>query len=568
MQAFNQLTRTEKYCCAIAVVVCLYYVSSFFIIVLANFWPGPLFDYWVDIPLIEKAFNSQLAFIDLTTAHNNAHRILIPRLLFILDYQYFSATNTLLISVSLLCKIFTLLIFNVVLAKQSLSQRLWLNALLCASIFNAGNIYNVVFNFDIQWDLVSVFACAAIFFYCYALQDNSHSRDRFLAYLFVILAFFSHAGALSLPLVFILISAINKKHRDTLYNLGLAIAIFSLHHLLPIADPSNPDAVSALLTLLLQMPAVALFVGKFISGSLGFYLGSSGYYVSVYVLVLLLVGGVFAIKSRPDSQDRCHDVFLYIALFLFLMIISIAAARSMFSPKIWAASRFQTTVLLFILCLHIHVWLLANQLLKKHSALLIQTLLALHALLIYGLLQYFTYNIPYKLGNAVFFSQAYMLTHERNHNNGPRLLLWIHEKDEIADSDAFFRGHALAWYADKQVRRADGHNDFVDAGQPLLSTDSLPGFRSTCTKQLDKLDYHWTVDGGIEFSAAVSHHLRRKTWYAIDDKGVVVGFAYLFVDENGWLKSRSLQGYSLSRTIAYFADIDNMQPRCLYAVTP
>lgn len=559
-------TRSQKVLLSLSLILCSYFAISFLLLILDNFWPGPLFDYWVDIPLIEKSYAHSLTFSDLVTAHNNAHRILIPRLLFILDYQYFSATNVLLIAVSLLCKAITVLLFNLLLKKQSLATRLCLNTLLFAAVLNAGGSYNVLFNFDIQWDLVSVFACCAIFFYTRLFESRRPLMCRLLAYVFLGLAFLSHAGALSLPFVFIIISLFNQKRSETVINCILLVGIFYLNSILPIADPKNPDAQSAFTTLIAQPDAVLIFIIKFVSGSLIFYLGTPGYYFSAYILLLFTAGTVMSIRNRHIRDYCCHNIFLYFAFFLFLMIVSIAAARSIFSPNVWAASRFQTTVLLFILSLHIHAWLCAADFFRQQTKFFVHALIALHGLSMFLLIQYHTYNIPYKLSNAVYFSHAYMLTHGRNHNNGPRLLLWIHDEDVIAGSDTFFRRNGLAWYADKQVVTETGA-DFIDTGKTLVAAEKMTAFRQSCTKQLAPLNYKVTPEGGIEFFAAIDNHRGRTTWYAIDRNGVVAGFGYIFASESGWIKNRSIQGYSVSENISFFVEVDDdHQPVCLYSI--
>jgi len=566
MKPFSKYQSSEKIVCIIALLVGLYFSVTFLWLVLGNFWPGPLFDYWVDIPLIEKSFNHELAFSDLVSAHNNAHRILIPRLLFILDYHFFLGTNVLLITVSMLCKLATIFLFNVILKDRSLLERLLLNALIFSAVLNAGNIYNILFNFDIQWDLVTFFACCSLFFYTRVFENKKNRLDRILSYLFFILGFFSHAGALSLPFVFIIISAFNKNLKETFFNILLMSAVFYINNLLPFGDLDGVNVQGAANMLLFHPLAVAVFVTKAIGGSLVFYLGTPGLYFSIYLFLLFFISVAFSWKIK----SACNNVFFYMSIFLFLMIVSIAAARSAFTPNVWAASRFQTTTLLFILCLHIHAWFIFAGYFKNRARSFFQSMLAVHGLAIFIILHYFSYNIAYKLANAVFFSQAYMLSHERNQHDGPRLLLWLHDQDVIADSDPFFRKNNFAWYANK----ASGSVDFADVGKTLVPANDIPAFQNSCKEKIAPLKYKWTQDGGIEFSSSLDYHvnnffsavIHRTTYYALDKNGVVVGSAYIFVDEAGFLKQASLAGYSLTETVRFFAETNHHQPSCLYSV--
>jgi len=322
----------------------------------------------------------------------------------------------------------------------------------------------------------------------------------------------------------------------------------------------------------LHADAVAVFIAKFVSGSLAFHLGKPGLYFSAYVLLLFAGSLIFYKKTRPAY----NNLLLYLSLFLFLMIASIAAARTLFNPNVWAAARFQTTVLLFILCLHIHACLSIPLLTQHTRATVFKIILGLHGFLVFFMLQYFTYNLSYKLSNTVFFSQAYMLAHERNQHNAPRLLLWLHDEDVIADSDPFFRKNGFAWYANKMATEKNStdnspHRGFIDVGKPFIRADDVVDFQKSCATVLAPLTYHWTPDGGIEFATPLRDHplalLHRKTYYAIDKNGLVAGAAYVVVNEDKVVKHASLEGYSVSYDLAYFAENDDAgNPRCLYSV--
>jgi hypothetical protein len=203
----------------------------------------------------------------------------------------------------------------------------------------------------------------------------------------------------------------------------------------------------------------------------------------------------------------------------------------------------------------------------------IQSLIAVHGLTLFFLVQYFTYNIPYKLSNAVFYSQAYMLAHERNQNDGARLLLWLHDDhDVIASSDGFFRKNGFAWYANKQIGSTSQH-DFTDTGKALLAVEKIPAFEKTCAEKINLLNYQWTQDEGISFTAPLPHAflnpvlLHRNTYYALDKQGVSVGSAYIVVNEDRMLKRAALAGYSVAQTVRFIVEVDkHHRPRCLYSI--
>jgi len=167
-----------------------------------------------------------------------------------------------------------------------------------------------------------------------------------------------------------------------------------------------------------------------------------------------------------------------------------------------------------------------------------------------------------------------MLTHERNQNDGSRLLLWLHDDhDVIASSDAFFRKNGFAWYTNKQMASESG-NDFTDTGKALMTHEQASTFERSCAEKITALNYQWTQDEGISFTAPLQHSFltpllfHRNTYYALDKNGISVGSAYVFVNEDGMLKQASLAGYSVAETVHFIVEIDNdHQPRCLYSVT-
>ena len=120
----------------LALLVCAYYLGFFLLQVFINYWPGPIHDYWFEIPKIEDYYQHALSWHELITAHANAHRLVIPRLVFILDYVWFHGTNTFIVFVAIACKFTVWLVLNHVIRNESTGLRALLNALICATLFS------------------------------------------------------------------------------------------------------------------------------------------------------------------------------------------------------------------------------------------------------------------------------------------------------------------------------------------------------------------------------------------------------------------------------------------------
>ena len=553
----------------IAIGFCAGFSLCFLFSVFANYWPGPFVDYWIDIPNVEKYFNGTLTWHDLVSAHANVHRLFIPRLLFIMDYQFFAGTNTLLIGASLLCKGATLVFFNDLIKDQDRRTKWLLNILIFAAILNAANLSNVLHNSNMQWDLVSVFSCFAIYFYNQYTCASSPPKAVALGLAFFCFAcgFLSQAGALPVLFVFIFISLLNKRWTESILGFIFMAGVFYLTFVvLPVNEPQNPTYETALATVVLKLKYVAIYVFKMFSGSM--YFIDNQYFIFSWIMLLLFLFSLFhAHKTKPVY----HNIFLHLALFAFLMMVTIAAARVDFAPKTWPANRYQTNVMLFILTLSLHAYFSIPVWFGNTHKAFLQNAMLCFSIASFLITQYFLSNYGAIFGNKVFAAQAYMLTHGVNQYNGADLLPSLHaENDRIAGSDAFFRQHGFAWYANKQA----AHGTAKKTGEPLVLAADLPSFADSCSHAVAPASYGKVADGeGLQFTttlrnqpAVLLHHMPRNTYYVLDGNGAVIGFAFLYIDPDHPYAGREIQGYVVTPSAKYLAETNHSgNTTCLYS---
>jgi hypothetical protein len=555
----------------IAALVCGYFALSFLYAALANFWPGPFVDYWIDIPNIEKFFNGTLTLHDLVSAHANVHRLFIPRLLFIADYRYASGTNTLLLAVSFLCKGVTLLLFLHIFRDQPFRTRVLLGTLCVAAILNAANLSNVLHNSNMQWDLVSVFSCLAIYFYGQNLQTTQHQRlvSFALAWVFFACGFLSQAGALPVLCVFVFISLLNRKWLEALASLAIMFGVFYLtFFVLPVNEPDKPTYESALIIFILKLKYVGIYVFRMFSGSI--YPLDHEYFVFSWMMLGLLAS---SLALSHKTKAVYHNVFLYFALFALLMMVIIAAARLDFAPNTWAANRYQTNVMLFILSISLHSYFaLPVWLGHRYKSFVRHTLFAF-SLGSFFIMQYFLTSYPFTFSNKVLSAQAYMLTHGAIQNNGADLLPSLQSFDRIAESDPFFRAQGFAWYHNKQAGNGFYHST-KNPGDAFLNHSDTDAFAKTCTENHAQIQYSPVIGAeDLQFSTTLdtTHHalvfssLFRNTDYVLNADGVVIGFSWLFIDPEHPYTQAELRGYVTQPGARYLAEVDNSgQPHCRY----
>jgi hypothetical protein len=557
---------------ALALVFCALFALVFVISLLVTCWPGPYNDYWADIWTLQKALTDGINLPDLITAHNNAHRILVPRLLFILDYQWFQGTNLLILLTGLACKITALLLFNRIIHTQPLAVRLLLNILFFAAILNSNNLYNILYSSNIQWDLMLIFSLLAIYGHTLALEGHTLRMGWLvIAYLFLLLGLLSQAGTLAALPVFWLICLLHRFHKTLLASVLLSVAIlYATFYVLPVSDPGEPTYQPALMMLLLGGKTVLFFVFNLLDSGLYAHIGKISFYFSTWLLALLLL----SLSGIRRTQTVHRNIFLLFALFAVLAMIEIAAARSTFTPKHWGSSRFHGISLLFIVAISSHVFLAAQILLGKRAAFLLRSLTLLHALVILLLVQYFSYQDAFGLSNKVFRAHAYMFSHQRNQFDGDKIVTFFNERDRIAGIDPFFTAHDLAYYANKQDHHGN-YRQLAELNHTLLAQTDMPGLVNGCatleaTLQVapDEEGKHLAINWQLQHHAGDLLRLLffRNTYYLLDEQGSVTGFVYLYLDPQQPWRSPAFRGFASSPSGKYLVEIDDGEARCLYAL--
>ncbi len=567
--------KTEKLLAGLCLSISVYFIGCFLFVIFTNYWPGPYIDYWIDISNIQKYFNHTLSWQDLISAHANVHRLLLPRLLFIADYRFFAGTNILLISISLLCKVVTLWLFYQFIKEQPTTIKLLLLTLTVMAAFGSGNLSNVLHNSNMQWDMVTIFSLLSI--YCYAEALNNPTRTQwqylFLAFLFFMAGFFSQAGAIPVLFVIMIIAGVRRKWGHLVFNTAFMLTtLYLTFYILPVNEPEKATYEEAAGIFVMKTYYVAVYVFKFMSHSMAQFLGNYGLYFSGYIL-LLFIAGIWLSKKTSEVYS---NKLLHFSTFLIFMMISIASLRVDFLPNTWWATRYQITSAVLVLCLTLHHVMAAPLLLSAHSkrTIFLQAIYIIHAMIIFFLAHYFSYNNGYGLSNRVFKAQAYLLTYGINQYNGSGLLPTLDENlDRIAYIDPLFLQQGFAYYANKQHQDSH-HPQIVFPGKRLLYADEISRFQKECPANQEAMLYiPGEKSGDITISSPLStslyHHLylllNRDTFYLLNAAGDVIGFAYLYIDFDSPKNPAPImiKGYVKEQKITYLAEVDGPQVSCL-----
>ena len=549
--------------------VCLYFLLSFLFYTLTSYWPGPFHDYWFEIPRIEDFFNQHLSWHELVSAHANAHRLVIPRLVFIADYVFFDGGNQFVVMASILCKLVMLLLLNIVIKQESLSVRLILNAVICATVFNAINIPNILNSSNVQWDLMAMFSCLAIYFYANAYVAQNAKKIIFfvLAYLFFVCAFFSQGGSLPVVFVFVLIALLNRSVAGTITSvLFVALLFYLMKYVLPVNDEKAPGMMNAVAMFIFKPKYVSLFTLKLMSANV-YNLGIFALAFSAWSLLLLALGLYFHKKTAVFA----NNVLLYIACFALIMMILIAAFRMDFAPTAWISNRYHPNVLLFILALHLNAFLLAGVLLQNTPRLLCRVVLLASCAVNFVMPQYFQYSTAGDFANLVFETQSAGLYYGPDQNSARRLVTSVQSFDKIAEADPFFRQHGFAYYANKKT----ANGEVKKPGELLIPASELAAFSQSCAVNTAPISYTATEDGkAYHFATTFDSRqnslltalFHRDTFYVLDGNGVVTGFTWFYVDATHYRNSARIEGLVNAQTIKYIAEIKDEQLVCRYTL--
>lgn len=572
MPATPAYPTATKYLFPVTALFCMVFALVFVVSMLVTCWPGPYNDYWADIWTLHHALTEGIHLPELITAHNNAHRILIPRLLFILDYQWFQGSNLLILLVGLACKTMLLALLNIIIRHQSLTTRLLLNLVFFAALLNTNNLYNILYSSNIQWDLMLVFSLLAI--YCHTRAMDKHPAQLcwlVTAYGCMVLGVLSHAGTLAVLPVFGLMALLLHRTRLLVLSLVMTLSVlYGTFYVLPVSDPGEPTYQPALMMLLSGPATVVYFFFNLLDSGLYSFVGKISYYFSAWLLMLLLCSLYFIRRTQTVSQNT----FLLFAIFAVLAMIEIAAARSTFTPKHWGSSRFHGISLLFIAAISTHVFLSAGMLFRKNIVRILQGLTLLHALLILLLVQYFSYHDAFGLSNKIFRAHAYMFSHHRNQFDGDKIVTFFNERDRVAGIDPFFVAHDLAYYANKQDQHSS-HTILGALDSQFVAANNMSALAQHClplTGELhsaaDEEGKHLAIDWQLHHP--VTDLLRivffRNTYYLLDPNGKVSGFVYLYLDPQQPWKSPEIRGFASSTQGKYLVEIEDGSPRCLYSL--
>lgn len=191
-------------------------------------WLGPVQDFWGSISFVEKMLSSgNWLGTDLWIAQNN-HRLVLPRLAFLVDYKYFHGSNYFLTGLSCLLLTLEALIFYALFSVKKSEAQNWLIYLPVAAIILLPTIgYNFLNTFNIQWIQCAFFALSACAAYSYGLASGRNIWMYF-GILFALLCSFTTFSLTAIWPALLLLCWLHDGNRKKTLTIGMIWFIFSI----------------------------------------------------------------------------------------------------------------------------------------------------------------------------------------------------------------------------------------------------------------------------------------------------------------------------------------------------
>jgi len=154
--------------------------------ILLAYHAGPYRDMWIAMDFIHSWFTGEASWLEIFSLHGGAHRLAVPNLLFLAEYGIFEGSNLFLMGVGFFTQLSVVyLVWQWVRNEVSLvmESRLLLVALCFLLMFNATQLENFIYTFDVQWFLTTAAAAWALrcWILSFAMDASQHARRILVA---------------------------------------------------------------------------------------------------------------------------------------------------------------------------------------------------------------------------------------------------------------------------------------------------------------------------------------------------------------------------------------------------
>ena len=300
--------------CALFCACVLVLVLSTVITAIRTYTPLPKWDYWAEIEWLKSYYAGTWHLSDLWAQHNE-HRILFPRLFFLLDLFVFKGTNAFLLVSILVVQAGTAAVFlreSWRMKDLSRQTRVVLAGLILALLFSGLQLDNFVWSFQISFILVQFAVVVSTWSLAWYGENRSALGRLGLCLLSGVVATYSLAsGVVIWPVLLMMAIGLRMRRRDLLAIAATGALMIVLYFSGFQENPGHTDPIVALG----QPLKVLNFVCAYLALPVTVFNHSAGVALGGAILVAVVWQVGWFLRVRPNIA-RSFGMCLGTAAFL------------------------------------------------------------------------------------------------------------------------------------------------------------------------------------------------------------------------------------------------------------
>jgi len=326
-------------------IIALKYLSIIFVLltlvgVFINYSSVPQADMWSNFELIYEFKNKNYQYL---FSQHNEHRILIPRLLYLLDYYLFNDGYYLLYFLNSLLFFFIFYFLNLCFRENYITKKYDLSwyFFTLGILFFWGQKSNFIWAYQSQFLLAYLFPLLSIYFIS-KINVNNYLY-LLLSILFALLAIGTMAnGLFVLPILFLYLIFNNRLQESLLILfIGLISFIFYFYDFTFVTNHAD------LSNFFSRIHNIIIFYFVLSGNLFSFMVGKGSFGLIFAGLCGLIINVMLILLSIKNFKELKKDYLIYILLFIAISLLSISAGRENLGLKSAISSRYITPVIIF-----------------------------------------------------------------------------------------------------------------------------------------------------------------------------------------------------------------------------
>ena len=337
---FLSSSQIPKWLYILILSLCLFSITNSLYWIVSTYQPLPFNDSWLMPYLYSKFQQGHLTFYDLIINHSH-HRMLVPKILYLIDYHFFNGRQIFLISIILLLHLIFALLLAQILIKtadfQNKKQQILIYSLSISLLLSPIQLANLAMGFNVQYILSFLMALLS-----FILVDRFKTKPILLYGLLipsVTVGVLSLAnGLLILPLLTLMMLK-QKYPKFHILSIALLSIVVILSYFYQYQHLEEPHKIAYLIA----HPIDFIYYILVLSANIYQYFGLKfeaimGCFAIIFGFILLF----FWLKNRVQKS---FDVLFFMLLYIVISLAMIAVSRLEIGLYFASSSRYTTAVL-------------------------------------------------------------------------------------------------------------------------------------------------------------------------------------------------------------------------------